>query len=164
VVLPEPDCRAHRREAHGKQNPRHQQGHSLQGCLCGREPWRTANRHHRRDRERHLRRRKEDIHRADCRQRPRQAMDSNHGLGQKEILDEESAPPELRAYHDLTRKVPGTQGQVHRPRDIREQRETRRQNPRRYHLRQGFQEVLQEPADTNEHPGNRKRRPKHCRP
>ncbi len=102
VVLPEPDCRAHRREAHGKQNPRHQQGHSLQGCLCGREPWRTANRHYRRDRERHPRRRKEDIHRADCRQRLRQAMDGNRGLGQKEVLDEESAPPELRAYHGPT--------------------------------------------------------------
>ena len=91
-------------------------------------------------------------------------MDGNPESRQKEIPDEKSPSPELRAHTSPVRKVPDTQGQVRRPGDIREQCEARRQNPRRYHPRQGFQEVLQEPADTNEHPGNRKHRPEHRHP
>lgn len=88
-------------------------------------------------------------------------MDSRRGLGQKEVLDEESPPPELRAYPGAVRKVPETEGQVHRPGDFREQRKDGRQNPRRDHPRQGLQEILQGPAYKTIPDRNRSNRPEH---
>ena len=88
-------------------------------------------------------------------------MDSRRGLGQKEILDEKSPPPELRTHPGAVRKVPETEGQVHRPSDIREQCETRRQNPRRDHPRQGLQEILQGAAHKTNPDRNRNHRPEH---
>ena len=71
MAVPEPDCGTHRRETYRKKNPGNHQGHRLQGCLCGREPRRTANRHHRRNRKRHPRRGEKDIHRPNRRERLR---------------------------------------------------------------------------------------------
>ena len=88
-------------------------------------------------------------------------MDGIPESRQKEIPDEQSPPSELRAHTSPLRKVPNAQGQVHRLGDIREQCETRQQNPRRHNMRQRFQEVLQKSADTNERSGNRKRCPEH---
>lgn len=68
MVLPEPDCRAYRRELYGKQHQVRKQGDCPQGHLCGREPRSPADRYHRHNREGRPRRRKEDVHRADCRQ------------------------------------------------------------------------------------------------
>lgn len=88
-------------------------------------------------------------------------MDSHCESGQKEILNEESPPPELRTHPGAVRKVPETEGQVHRPGDFREQRKDGRQNPRRDHLRQGFQKILQEFAHKTLPDRNRGYRPEH---
>lgn len=88
-------------------------------------------------------------------------MDGHCGLGQKEVLDEKSPSPELRAHPGAVREVPGTEGQVHRPRDFREQRKDGRQNPRRDHPRQGLQEILQGPAHKTIPDQNRSHRQEH---
>ena len=88
-------------------------------------------------------------------------MDSRRGLGQKEVLDEESPPPELRAHPGAVRKIPETEGQVHQSGNFREQRKNGRQNPRRDHPRQGLQEILQGPAYKTIPDRNRSHRQEH---
>ena len=85
MVLPEPDRGTHRREALHKKNPGNHQGHRLQGCLCGGELRRTANRHHRRDREGRSRHREKDSHRAYRGERLRQTVASHPESRQEKI-------------------------------------------------------------------------------
>lgn len=98
------------------------------------------------------------------RQRVRQAMESVREPRQAKIHHEEPAPPELRPRAGALRKPPEMERQNPRPRDIREQRETRGQHPRRHHQRSRFRQLLPEPPRCPGTAGHRMHRPVHQRP
>lgn len=162
--LPEQNHRIHWRKIHRRHHPQRKPRHRIPRRVRGRQPRRATNRPPRHHAKRNPRHRKEDMDRPHRRDRVRQGMARIREPRQTEIPHEKPAPPEFRARAGARRKLPEMEGQTREPRDIREQRETRRQNPREHNQRPQLQKLLQQPALRPGTTRHRKHRPGHRQP